>query len=230
MVAVRKSHRSYHYETTVGAGLPVIETLKNLIRTGDHVRRIEGFFSGSLAYIIGQLSAGVKLSEAVKAAHAQGYTEPSPQDDLGGMDVARKALILARELGMEVELEDIDLEPFVPKDYLQPCGVEELVGRIRKLNDDYARRVEAAREKGKILSYLACIERGNGKPRIRVGLDEVGAASPSATAKGSAFVAFYTERYGEEPLLVQGAGAGGGVTAAGVLADILRVSLELRGR
>lgn len=231
MAAVRKSHRSYHYETTVGAGLPVIETLKNLIRTGDHVRRIEGFFSGSLAFIIGRISSGMLLSEAVGEAHSSGYTEPRPQEDLGGLDVARKALILARELGMEVELENIELEPFVPPEFLDDCPPGDLVKRLEDLDSEYRDRVDRARERGKILSYLASIERGNGKPTIRVGLDEVDAGSPSATAaKGSAFVAFYTERYGEEPLLVQGAGAGGGVTAAGVLADILRVSLELRGR
>lgn len=228
--AARRHYRVYHYETTVGAALPVIETLKNLVRTGDVVARIEGAFSGTLGYLCEQLGAGVALSTAVRRAKELGYTEPHPRDDLSGLDVARKALILARELGLPVDLAGVQLEPFVPAEFLREDDPEKFLAGLTAADEAFAARVAALRAEGKLLRYLARIEPSADGPKVVVGPVGVDAAHPAAGLRGAeAFVAFQTERYREYPLVVRGAGAGGDVTAAGVLADILRLAQNLRG-
>lgn len=230
--AARRNFRAYHYETTVGAALPVIETLKNLVRTGDRVVRIEGAFSGTLGYLCEQLIAGVPMSAAVRRARELGFTEPHPRDDLSGLDVARKALILARELGMEIEPDDVALEPFVPAEYLAENDPEKFLAALEAGDEGMAARVEALQKEGKLLRYLARIEpdapAGSKVTVAPVGVDSLHPAAPLRGAE--AFVAFHTERYRNYPLVVRGAGAGGDVTAAGVLADILRLAQNLRGR
>lgn len=227
----RRHYRAYLYETTVGAALPVIETLKNLVRTGDRVLRIEGAFSGTLGYLCEQLTAGVPLSAAVRRAQELGYTEPHPRDDLSGLDVARKALILARELGLEVDLGEVALEPFVPAAHLREDDPAEFLRGLAAADAAVAAQVAALRAEGKLLRYLARIEPGADGPRVAVAPVGVPAAHPAASLRGAeAFVAFHTERYSQYPLVVRGAGAGGDVTAAGVLADILRLALNLRSR
>lgn len=227
----RKHFRAYHYETTVGAALPVIETLKNLVRTGDHVITIEGAFSGTLGYLCERLVQGEALSAAVRQAKELGYTEPHPRDDLSGLDVARKAVILARELGLEVELGDVALEPFVPAENLREDDPEKFMQSLTKLDAAVAQRVAANKAHGKLPRYLARITPGAAGAKVSVGPVEVDATHPAASLRGAeAFVAFHTERYREYPLVVRGAGAGGEVTAAGVLADILRLAQNLRGR
>jgi aspartokinase/homoserine dehydrogenase 1 len=231
LAAARRHYRAYHYETTVGAALPVIDTLKNLVRTGDKVIRIEGAFSGTLGYLCEQLVAGEQLSKAVRKAKELGYTEPHPRDDLSGLDVARKALILARELGLSLNLEDVALEPFVPAQHLAENDPEKFLQSLTSIDAEMAARVKALKAEGKSLRYLARIEPEATGAKITVAPVGVDASHPAASLRGSeAFVAFHTERYKQYPLVVRGAGAGGDVTAAGVLADILRLAQNLRSR
>ncbi|MBK8256875.1 MAG: bifunctional aspartate kinase/homoserine dehydrogenase I [Polyangiaceae bacterium] len=245
MHAAKVSHRAYHYETTVGASLPVIDTLKNLVRTGDHVLLIEGSFSGTLGYLSNELSSGVALSQAVATAREKGYTEPHPRDDLSGLDVARKALILARELGLSLDLNDVSVEPFLPEELLREDSLDAFFAALKRYDATMAARIEQLRKEGRVLRYLATIgpaETGaldshppmstrHERFSVRVGPVGIDLGHPASRLKGSeAFIAFTTERYHDYPLIVQGAGAGGAVTAAGVLADILKVSQTLRGR
>ncbi|HVZ65624.1 MAG TPA: bifunctional aspartate kinase/homoserine dehydrogenase I [Lacunisphaera sp.] len=227
----RKHFRAYHYETTVGAALPVIETLKNLVRTGDHVITIEGAFSGTLGFLCDQLAQGTALSVAVRTARERGYTEPHPRDDLSGLDVARKAVILARELGLQLDLTDVELKPFVPSSYLKEDDPEKFMKSLAALDAEFAARVAASKAQGRLPRYLARITPGASGSKVTVGPVDVEASHPAAALRGAeAFVAFHTERYKEYPMVVRGAGAGGAVTAAGVLADILRLAQNIRGR
>ncbi len=232
--AAARAHRGLLYETTVGASLPVIATLKNLIRTGDSVRLIEGSFSGTLGFLSNAVTSGERLSEAVRRAHTAGYTEPHPRDDLSGLDAARKALILGRELGLRLSLPDVEVEPFVPAKLLEEDDREAFFRVLEGHDDTFARAMRDLAASGKVLRYLARIvpPSGDGGPgSLRVGPVAVDSHHPAARLRGSeALVAFHTARYDEYPLLVQGAGAGGAVTAAGVLADVLSLSQALRGR
>lgn len=234
MEAARRHYRAYHYETTVGASLPVIETLKDLVRTGDRVRLIEGSFSGTLGYLTHELSLGTPLARAVKTAQELGYTEPQPQDDLSGLDAARKALILARELGLRIDMADVALEPLVPHAILAETDPDRFYAALAAHEREMATRIQALRADGKVLRYLARIDpeaSARGAPALSVGPVGVPLDHPAASLRGSeAIVAFTTARYQSYPLIVRGAGAGGAVTAAGVLADILRVAQRLRGR
>ena len=227
IASARAHHRAFNYETTVGASLPVIGTLKDLIRTGDEVLSIEGCFSGTLGYLANELMKGVPLARAVLEAKRLGYTEPNPQDDLSGLDVARKALILARELGLPLSLEDVTIEPFVPRELMAEPSLERF---LEALTHDkvVAQTVERCRKEHQVLRYLARIEPATRS--VKVGPVALDAAHPATRLRGSeAFVAFTTARYQEYPLIVQGAGAGGAVTAAGVLADVLKIAQRTRG-
>ncbi|MFP2926630.1 bifunctional aspartate kinase/homoserine dehydrogenase I [Pyxidicoccus sp. 3LG] len=232
LAEARRHHVAYHYETTVASSLPVIDTLANLVRTGDTVRLITASLSGSVGFICNELTAGVPLSVAVRTARERGFTEPDPREDLGGTDVARKALILARELGLPLSLSDVALEAFVPA---EPKGtVDAFLQGLRSLDSAYEERVARCRQSGTVLRYLARIDPskvGTGTPVIRVGPVAVETGQPAADLRGSeSFVSFTTTRHSDFPLTVRGAGAGGAVTASGVLADILRISQTLRGR
>lgn len=234
MADARRHHRDFRYETTVGASLPVIETLQDLVRTGDRVRLVEGSFSGTLGYLANEITAGVPFSEAVRIARELGYTEPNPQDDLSGLDVARKALILARELGYPVAMEEVVVEPLVPRELLEPMSLDAFFAELAKGDDAMSARLARLKDEGKVLKYLARIDppAAPGDPcRVTAGPMEIPRDHPATRLRGSeAFVAFTTERYADYPLIVQGSGAGGAVTAAGVLADVLRVAQSLRGR
>lgn len=231
MRSARRTHREYHYETTVGASLPVIDTLKNLVRTGDSVRLIEGSFSGTLGYLTNELMEGKPLTATVKGAKELGYTEPLPQDDLSGLDVARKALILARELGIDLELDDIEIEPMVPARFIEELDLDRFFTALESYDDEFAENIRAIQREGKTLRYIARIDPNAEGAKLVVGPVAVEPNHPAASLRGSeAFVAFTTERYSDYPLVVRGSGAGGAVTAAGVLADILRVAQALRGR
>lgn len=226
--AARRHHRSYLYETTVGASLPVIETLADIVRTGDTVHRIDGSFSGTLGYLTNELMAGVPLGDAVRAAKRLGYTEPNPADDLTGLDVARKALILAREMGLQIGIDEVDVEPLVPADVL---AADDIFAALDAHAPTMADRVAGCREAGTTLRYLAQIVLEDGAAKVRVGPVDVDPSHPATRLRGTeSFVAFTTERYSEFPLIVQGPGAGGAVTAAGVLADVLSVARQLVGR
>lgn len=227
LALAERTGRALRYETTVGAGLPVIETLQNLVRTGDRVARIEGSLSGTLGYLASELSRGVALSQAVRRALSLGLTEPHPGEDLSGVDVARKALILGREIGLSLELGDVHVEPFVPAELSRHATPEALFAQLAAYDDAMARRVEALRARGRVLRYLATVEpEGAGAPaRVCVGPVGVAEDHPAARLHGTeAFVAFHTDRYRAHPLVVQGPGAGGAVTAAGVLADVLAIA------
>lgn len=227
----RRFSRSYLYETTCGASLPIIETLKNLVRTGDVVQRIEGSLSGTLAYLSDAVMQGLPLSVAVANARSKGLTEPHPRDDLSGLDVARKAVILARELGAPIELEDVQIEPFLPSDWLDEPDPDAFVRSLERHDRTFADQVERYRRDGLTLRYLAQVERTAQSVKVKVGPVAVGSTHSAAQLRGQeALVAFTTQRYTDYPLIVRGAGAGGDVTAAGVLADILRLAANVRGR
>jgi aspartokinase/homoserine dehydrogenase 1 len=230
----RRNHRAYHYETTVGASLPVIDTLMALVRTGDTVRKVEGALSGTLGFLSDALMRGQPLSAAVREAQARGYTEPHPREDLSGTDVRRKALILARELGLELDLDDVEVEPFVPARLLAEDSPEAFLSALEELDLEMEIRMQVLRYEGKVLRYLARVDpdaRTHGRPIIQVGPVAVDREHPAAQLKGAeALVAFTTDRHREYPLLVRGAGAGGAVTASGLLADVLRLAQALRGR
>jgi bifunctional aspartokinase / homoserine dehydrogenase 1 len=219
---------AWHYETTVGSSLPVLETLQALMATGDVVERIEGSLSGTLGFLCHSLMAGAPLSTAVRSARERGYTEPHPRDDLSGLDVARKALILAREAGLPLELEDVAVEPFVPAPLLAEDDPERFLSHLADHDLEVAARIARLAAAGRMLRYLAVIVPG-AERAVRVGPVAVDRDHPAVPLRGAeALVAFTSRRHRDYPLLVRGAGAGGEVTAAGVLADVLRLPRGVR--
>lgn len=211
------------YETTAGAGLPVIATLQGLLDSGDTLTSIEAAMSGTLGYLCTELEAGAPLSAAVRAAHRLGYTEPDPRDDLSGADVARKALILARTCGLPWELADIPAEPwFSPA--LAAVSRDEFMARLEELDAPFAARAAEARARGAALRYVATVT----PTGASVGLRALPADHPLAGLRGpDNLFSFTTARYAEQPLVVRGPGAGQAVTAAGVLADIVSTAREM---
>jgi aspartokinase/homoserine dehydrogenase 1 len=197
-------------EATVGAGLPIVGTLGDLVATGDRVRRVDCVLSGTLAFLCDELHAGTPLSRAIAEAKEKGYTEPDPWEDLGGADVARKAVILAREIGLPLEIGDVDLAPFAP--------------RGEPIDDAaWARRAAEAEARGERLVYLARIDVDGTTARASAGLASLPRAHPAAASRGPvALASFTTDRYAAEPLVVRGPGAGGPVTASALVADVLR--------
>ncbi|MGO9934374.1 MAG: bifunctional aspartate kinase/homoserine dehydrogenase I [Steroidobacteraceae bacterium] len=222
--AKREAGTHYLYEATVGAGLPVIQTLRDLRETGDDITQIEGIFSGTLAYLFNVFDGSESFSSIVRAARARGYTEPDPRDDLSGLDVARKLIILGREMGLTLELSDVQVEGLVP-DALVRCSVEEFMQRLPESDATMAARLVAARNQTQVLRYVGRIDAdGN----ATVGLALLGAKHPFANiALTDNVVRFATRRYCDNPLIVQGPGAGPEVTAAGVFSDLLRLSAYL---
>ena len=216
----RAHGRRILHEATVGAGLPIIDTYHKLIESGDRVDSIEGLLSGTLGYVLSEVSSGVPFSRAVRTAMAQGYTEPDPRDDLSGMDVARKALILARLLGYRGELRSSSVESLVPK-WARTLPLEAFLDRLEELDAPWKRRMEVAKADGAVLRYVALVT----PEKIEVGVQTVPGASPLASIKGSDNqLVFTTARYKANPLVITGPGAGAEVTAAGVLNDILRLA------
>ena len=214
------------YETNVGAGLPVIKSLNELVLSGDQITSIEGVLSGTISYIFNSFDGTKQFSEIVKEAQQKGFTEPDPRDDLNGMDVARKILILAREVGLSLELEDVEIEPLLAPECFEASSVEEFFQVLKDQDASMESKIKAASEQGKVLRYIAKLE--DGKATIK--LVPVGAEHLFYSLSGSDnIIAYSSDRYSEKPLLIRGPGAGAEVTAAGVFADLIEVSDFLVG-
>ena len=225
--AGRHSGAHFLYEANVGAGLPVIMTLRDLRETGDEVHAIEGIFSGTLAYLFNIFDGSVPFSGIVRDAKAKGYTEPDPRDDLSGMDVARKLIILGREMGLELELADVEVESLVPEE-LRDCSVEEFLGRLPSSDGLMQDMLDSAREAGQVLRYVGTLDADG---RATVGIRRLAMDHAFAhLALTDNIVRFVTARYAENPLIVQGPGAGPAVTAGGVFGDLLRLAAYLGAR
>ncbi|MCJ1277443.1 hypothetical protein MMC21_005256 [Puttea exsequens] len=220
-----------YHESSVGAGLPILSTLADLLATGDRVRKIEGVFSGTMSFLFNNFAPvegkGGKWSEEVRKAKEAGFTEPDPRDDLNGMDVARKLVILARIAGVRVEgTSAFPVQRLIPTELEAVESAEEFMQRLPEF-DAHTEEIKAEAEReGKVVRFVGSIDVGNGA--LKVGLERFERGHPIAALKGSDnVVSFYTERYGQNPLIVQGAGAGGAVTAMGVAADLVRVVQRL---
>jgi aspartokinase/homoserine dehydrogenase 1 len=210
----------YLYETNVGAGLPIISTLNDLIRSGDTVLKIEGIFSGTMNYLFNTVSADKKLSTVVQEAMDLGYAEPDPRIDLSGKDVARKIMILARETGDNLELEDVHINPFLPANCLQDSPMDEFWQNLGNYENTFEAQRAEVEKQGKGYRLVASWEEG----KARIELREVEKSHPFYSVSGSDnIILFTTERYKVQPLIVKGSGAGAEVTAAGVFADIIRI-------
>lgn len=220
MALAREKGVSLRYEATVGAGLPVLDTLAKLKEAGDQVETILGCLSGTLGYLMTQLEDGVAFSAAVRQAHALGYTEPDPREDLSGMDVARKALILARTLGRRLDMADIAVTPLFPPE-LSDADPQKFIANLESIDGEFAERINRARESRQVLRYVARV----GSEQITVGLEAVPEGSPMGRLRGTDNqVVLQTKRYQSNPLIVTGPGAGADVTAAGVLNDIIAIT------
>jgi aspartokinase/homoserine dehydrogenase 1 len=223
---LRKKNKKYLYETNVGAGLPLIDTIKLLHLSGENITRIKGVFSGSLSYIFNNFSVrDDKFSDILKEAISKGFTEPDPREDLSGNDVAQKLLILARELDLANEFSDINIENLVPKN-LRKVSVSEFSENLPEL-DGIFENLKINQEDGHLLRYIGELhgDLQQEKGKLDVQLVSVPANSALGQLKGSdSIFEIYTENYGENPLVIMGAGAGAKVTARGVFGDILRLS------
>src|SRR6185369_8025739 len=225
--ATAKGISRFRYEATVGAGLPIISTLRDLLDTGDEILAIDGIFSGTLAWLFNSYHGSVPFSKLVHQAHALGYTEPDPRDDLSGTDVARKLVILAREAGWELSLADVSVENLVPES-LRGSPPDQFMAQLERLDAAMAQRHAAASANGHVLRYVASLKRDGS---ASVGLVELPRTHAFANIRlTDNVVQFSTKRYCDNPLVVQGPGAGPEVTAAGVFADLLRVAAALGAR
>jgi bifunctional aspartokinase / homoserine dehydrogenase 1 len=211
----------FRYETNVGAGLPVISVMQSLVKAGDQIQTVEGILSGTLSYLFNTYQEGMSFTELLREAREKGYTEPDPRDDLSGMDVARKLLILAREMGLELELSDVEVENLVPEDCRHAPDVDSFFEALQGHDDAFALSLAQATSQGKKLRYVARVSDGHAS----VTLEAVSEDHPCFGLSGSDnLISFTTDRYCDRPLVVRGPGAGAQVTAAGVLADILSCS------
>ena len=223
-IARREGGAHYLYEATVGAGLPVVQTLRDLRETGDDINSIEGIFSGTLAYLFNVYDGSREFSDIVRDAKQRGYTEPDPRDDLSGMDVARKLIILGREMGLTLEMSDVDVESLVPSG-LESGSIDDFLTRLPQHDASMRARFESARARGKVLRYVGRI---TAEGKATVGVAELDAKHSFANiALTDNVVRFATSRYNNNPLIVQGPGAGPEVTAGGIFADLLRLSAYL---
>ena len=212
------------YEATVGAGLPIISTIKYLLDTGDQLESIVGCLSGTLGYLCSRLEEGISYSQAIHNAHALGYTEPDPRQDLSGMDVARKAIILSRTAGIPAEIFDLVVEPLFPM-ALTELSIDSFMEKIEDEVNRYTKLVKIASEDHKVLRYTARITANS----IQVGLVMVDKTSSLGSLKGpDNSIALNTQRHSTSPLVITGPGAGIEVTATGVFGDIIQLGREMR--
>lgn len=221
--AVRKGVK-FLYETNVGAGLPIINTIQGLMSSGDKFSKIEAILSGTLSFIFNSFVAGTRFVDIVREAKEKGYTEPDPRDDLSGLDVARKILILARETGVALEMSDIQIAPILPDNCLQAPTVDDFFTELENSDDYFAELLQSATEKSEKLRYIATLENSKATLQLRT----VDADHPFYSLSGADnIVSFTTERYNSRPLVVKGPGAGAEVTASGVFADVMSISSYL---
>lgn len=219
--AVRRRNSYFYYEACVGAGLPIISTLQDLLNSGDEIIHIEGLLSGTLGYLFSELEKGIPFSKIVEKAHEMRYTEPDPRDDLSGMDVARKLVILARLCGARVELSQVKIDPLLPSALWKAKSVADFFKKLPQVDKEYAQKMAAAAKAGKVLRYIGRIKDG----KCAIELRAVEKNSPFGNlVGGDNMVVFTTKRYLKNPLIVRGPGAGPEVTAGGVFADILKVA------
>ncbi|KAF2727963.1 hypothetical protein EJ04DRAFT_450269 [Polyplosphaeria fusca] len=214
------------HESSVGAGLPVISTLKELVETGDEVRRIEGVFSGTMSFLFNSFmpvgGGGGRFSDEVKTAKDKGFTEPDPRDDLNGLDVARKLTILARLAGLKVESPtSFPVQSLIPKELESCASGDEFMQKLPEFDGKMDDLKKEADKEGKVVRFVGSVDVAKGE--VKVGLEKFDTSHPIAALKGSDnIIAFYTKRYGDNPLIIQGAGAGGEVTAMGVTGDLIK--------
>jgi aspartokinase/homoserine dehydrogenase 1 len=214
----------YLYETTVGAGLPVISTLRDLFLSGDKVLRIEAVLSGTLSFIFNSFDGSKPFSALVREAKVKGYTEPDPRDDLNAMDAARKALILAREIGLSLEFSNVKIEPILPAACFKAKDVEAFFVELEKADADFEKRRSKAAVEGKALRYIAEIEGGKAKLSLR---SEKEGSPFRSLVDSDNIVVITTNRYSKLPMVIKGPGAGAQVTAGGIFADIVRIARTL---
>jgi aspartokinase/homoserine dehydrogenase 1 len=208
------------FETNVGAGLPIINTINDLVNSGDAILKIEAVLSGTLNFIFNTISDSVPLSKTIRMAKDQGFAEPDPRIDLSGVDVARKLLILVRESGYQFDMKDIKINTFIPEKYFEG-SVDDFWKSIPEMDSEFEANRKNLASEGRFWRFVARFDRGEAE----IGLQEISAGHPFADLQGSNnLVMFTTERYHEFPMMIKGYGAGAAVTAAGVFADIIRVS------
>ena len=221
----KKYNVKFLYETNVGAGLPVINTLKDLLQSGDEILQIDAVLSGSLSFIFNSFAGKKSFSDIVKQAQEKGFTEPDPRDDLSGRDVARKVLILSREIGKNIEIDDIEVENILPQACLDAQNVNDFFKALADNDKHFAEMRDEAADEGKVLRFLASIT----PKKASVSLQAVDSNNPFYSLSGSDnMIVFKTARYLDRPLVVKGPGAGAAVTAAGVFAEIICISNYLR--
>jgi aspartokinase/homoserine dehydrogenase 1 len=217
---LERRKRHFLFEANVGAGLPVVSTLRDLIASGDEIVRIEGILSGTLSYLFNTFDGRVPFSTLVREAHRMGYTEPDPREDLSGMDVARKLLILARQIGLTMDLDEVRVDSLVPGPLARGTFSPRVLTALARYDAAMAERFARAESRGRVLRYVGTLENG----RAQAGLKEYQRDHPVVSAKGSDnVIAFTTKRYAGTPLVVQGPGAGADVTAMGVFSDVLKL-------
>jgi len=222
---LKRKSRQFYYETNVGAGLQIIDTLKHLHQSSDSITRIKGVFSGSLSYTFNNYSVeNDSFSKVLLEAKAKGFTEPDPREDLSGMDVGRKLIILAREIGLTVEFEDVVIENLVPKSLQSIDRYEDFIAG-RALLDDHFEEIKSTLDTGEVLRYVGDLDVTN--QTLKAALVKTSTTTPLGNIKNAdSIFEIYTESYGEQPIVIQGAGAGAKVTARGVYSDLLRMGLQ----
>ncbi|OQE25535.1 hypothetical protein PENSTE_c006G09349 [Penicillium steckii] len=220
-----------YHESSVGAGMPIISTMKDFVHTGDEVTKIEGIFSGTMSYLFNSFAPlngeGSKWSDNIKKAKELGFTEPDPRDDLNGLDVARKLTILGRLAGLPIESPDsFPVQSLIPTELESAKSGDEFLQRLHEFDSQMEEHKTAARKAGKVVRYIGSIDMAS--KQVKVGMEWFDPTDPIATLKGSDnVISFHTKRYGSMPLIIRGQGAGGDVTAMGVSGDLLKILVQL---